>query len=273
MSGDSAAGHPVAAPLAVTWLGHSTVLIELDGVRLLTDPVLGRRVGPLVRIAPPVPSEEVRDVDAVLISHLHADHADLRSLRSVAAPVVAPRGSGSWLGRHGIADVEQLGPGGQLDVGGLTVEATPAVHVGRRWRFGANADSIGLVARGSQSCYFAGDTDLYPQMERLAGSIDIALLPVWGWGSRVGPGHLDPERATTAVAMIVPRVAVPIHWGTFVMGWPARPPADPARPARRFSELVSQAVPSTEVRVLSPGQRTELTPRPRVAAGRDEERT
>jgi L-ascorbate metabolism protein UlaG (beta-lactamase superfamily) len=255
------------APLTVTWLGHSSTLIELEGVRLMTDPILGRRIGPLVRIAPPVPPGPVCDVDAVLISHLHADHADLGSLRRLGAHIIAPSGSARWLARKGLRDVEELRVGEETRVGAVRISATPAQHDGRRWRDGARADTVGFVAAGSQRCYFAGDTDLYPGMSELAGSIDLALLPVWGWGSRLGPGHLDPERAATATRMIAPRVAVPIHWGTFVLRRPGKRPGDPAVPARRFSELAARVAPSVEVRVLAPGARTELRVEPRSEAG------
>jgi L-ascorbate metabolism protein UlaG (beta-lactamase superfamily) len=255
------------APLAVTWLGHSSTLIELDGVRLMTDPILRERIGPLVRIAPRVPPEPVRAIDAALISHLHADHADLSSLRRLGAHIIAPSGSARWLARNGLRDVEELRAGEETSVGPVRISATPAQHHGRRWRYGAHADAIGFVAAGSQGCYFAGDTDLYPGMSELAGSIDLALLPVWGWGSRLGPGHLDPERAATAASMIAPRVAVPIHWGTFVLGWPGKRPPDPALPARRFSELTARVAPSVEVRVLAPGSRTELAEAPRSPPG------
>jgi L-ascorbate metabolism protein UlaG (beta-lactamase superfamily) len=242
----------------VTWLGHASALIELDGFRLLTDPILRNRIGPLTRIAPGVPAALTSDIDAVLISHLHADHADPRSLRRLGARVIAPRGSARWFARNRLHDVEELQPREETRVGTVRIAATRALHSGRRWHFGADADAVGFVMSGRQACYFAGDTDLYPEMSELAGSIDLALLPVWGWGSRLGPGHLDPPRAARAVSMIVPRVAVPIHWGTFVLGWPARRPPDPALAARRFSKLVSQLVPSVEVRLLMPGARTEL---------------
>ncbi len=257
----------VDAPLAVTWLGHSSTLIELGGVRLMTDPILRDRVGPLVRIAPRVPLQASCDIDAALISHLHADHADLRSLRRLGTHIIAPSGSARWLARNGLRDVEELRAGGETSVGGLRISATPARHHGRRWRYGVRADAIGFLLAGTQACYFAGDTDLYSGMSELAGSVDLALLPVWGWGPRVGPGHLDPVRAATAASMIAPRVAVPIHWGTFVLGWPGKRPADPALPARRFSELVSQVAPSVEVRVLAPGAQTELAAERRPPAG------
>jgi L-ascorbate metabolism protein UlaG (beta-lactamase superfamily) len=257
--GSPAAGR-VPAPPAVTWVGHATALLELDGVRLLTDPVLRDRMGPLTRIAAPASPAASEGIDAVLLSHLHADHADLPSLRRVGAstPIVAPRGAARWLGRHGLRDVHELSPGGQTHIGAVRVTATPARHGGSRWPLGAEVEPLGFVARGSRSCYFAGDTDLFAAMSELAGQIDLALLPVWGWGPKLGPGHLDPQRAAEAARLIAPKVAVPIHWGTFTLGFPARRPADPWRPARAFSALTAREAPAVEVRVLAPGERTEL---------------
>lgn len=249
-----------SGPLAVTWAGHSTVLIELDGTRLLTDPVLRDRVGPLTRISSPVAAGLAERIDAIVISHLHSDHADLRSVLRIgrSTPIIAPPAAAAWLARNGLHNVQQLAAGQDTHVGAIQLSATPAAHDGRRWPLGPRADAVGFVARGSQSCYFAGDTDLFSEMAQIAGPIDIALLPVWGWGPTLGPGHLDPERAATAASLIGPRVAVPIHWGTFALRWSARRPADPTLPARRFQSLVARDSPSVQVRVLAPGERTEL---------------
>jgi L-ascorbate metabolism protein UlaG (beta-lactamase superfamily) len=247
--------------MRITWLGHATVLIEIDGVRLLTDPVLGGRVGPLVRIAPPVHRDQLESIDGVLLSHLHADHADPSSLRSVAreAPVVAPAGSAAWLCRRGLLDVRELSAGSELRIGAVEIAATEAAHDARRWPVGVSADPLGFIVRGSRSVYFAGDTDVFAAMSELRGRVDAALLPVWGWGPSVGPGHLDPGRAAEAAAMIAPAVAIPIHWGTFALAWAAaRGSADPARPAREFAALVGRSAPDVEVRVLEPGEHTEL---------------
>jgi L-ascorbate metabolism protein UlaG (beta-lactamase superfamily) len=237
----------------ITWLGHASVLLELDGVRLLTDPVLGRRVGPLVRVGgAAVEASELGRIDSVLLSHLHGDHAHVGSLRRLGAPVIAPSGAGDWLRGAGVSDVRELSSGASVDVSGVRVAATPALHDDRRRPFGTHADPMGFVVRGSLGVYFAGDTDLFDGLAELRGKVDVALLPVWGWGPSVGEGHLDPERAAAAVAMIEPRIAIPIHWGTFALPW-ARG-GDTDRPAREFAELVAEVAPGVEVRLLNPGE-------------------
>jgi L-ascorbate metabolism protein UlaG (beta-lactamase superfamily) len=252
--------------LAVTWLGHATALIELDGVRLLTDPVLGPRVGPLVRVGARARLDVPAGLEAVLLSHLHADHAHLRSLRMLEVPrVFAPRGSGRWLARRGVANVEELGPGERAQIGPVALLATPARHEGRRWRYGPSGTPMGMLVEASRSCYFAGDTDLFAEMAELAG-VDLALLPVAGWGHKVGSGHLDPARAAEAVRLIAPRVAVPIHWGTLAPFWWRGRRPDAERPAQEFAELVQASTPEVEVRVLAPGSRT-VVDRPRALPG------
>lgn len=239
--------------LAITWLGHATVLIELDGVRLLTDPVLRHRIGPLVRVVPD--PEAVAPVDCVLISHLHADHTDVRSLRTAQCrgPLVAPHPGKDWLIGRGLDRTIDLRAGEDLSLGGVRVTATPATHDRRRWRFGPAADPVGYLVQGSSSVYFAGDTDLFLAMAELRGRVDVALLPVWGWGSRLGAGHLDPESAAAAVALIAPAVAIPIHWGTYSLPRANRHAPDRERPAREFAEYTKRYAPAVEVRTLAPG--------------------
>ncbi len=247
--------------LAVTWGGHATALIELDGVRLLTDPLLRDRVGPLRRIAPPVRPQLSERIDAVMLSHLHADHADLGSLRELAAPTVvfAPKGAARWLARHGVGNVTELSPGEEAQLGSVRIIATAARHARRRWPLGVEAEPLGFIASGSQGLYFAGDTDLFAEMSELAGSVDLALLPIAGWGPTLGPGHLDPERAVKAAARIAARLVVPIHWGTFAIGWPMGRKIDHRQPAQQFAALMARELPEVEVRVLAPGERTELS--------------
>ena len=176
--------------LAVTWGGHATALIELDGMRLLTDPLLEDRVGPLQRVATPVDRELSGRIDAVLLSHLHADHADLRSLRRLGAATVvfAPRGAGAWLARHGVSNVEELSPGEQATLGDLRITATPAQHARRRWPLGVEAEPLGFIAAGSQALYFAGDTDLFAGMSGSRGASTSRCCRSPGGGQRWGRG-------------------------------------------------------------------------------------
>ncbi|HEY2258273.1 MAG TPA: MBL fold metallo-hydrolase [Solirubrobacteraceae bacterium] len=244
----------------MTWLGHATVLLDIDGTRLLTDPVLGDRIGPLVRVAASVRFGTSDALDGVLISHLHADHADVRSLRRLARslPVLAPRGAGPWLTRLGLREVHELSAGDEVVVGSLRVRATPAEHGNGRRPMGPKADPIGFVVGGSRRVYFAGDTDLFAAMAELKGLVDVALLPIWGWGRSLGPGHLDPTRAAEAAALIAPTSVVPIHWGTFALPKPLRPASDGWLPARQFAAAVRQRAPGVEVRIVAPTETVEL---------------
>ncbi len=244
----------------LVWLGHSTVLVELDGVRLLTDPVLSARIGPIVRIAPPMRAEDVGVVDCVLLSHLHADHTDVATLGAVrrSGPIIAPASARGWLQARGLHPVTEVAVNDEVGVGAVTVRAVAAVHDGRRWPLGPAPAPVGFLIRGSRSVYFAGDTDLFDEMAELRGSVDVALLPVWGWGRGVGAGHLDPQRAAAVVALVEPAIVIPIHWGTFALPKVVRPRSDPASPAREFARLVASQEPGVEVRVLAPGEATEL---------------
>jgi L-ascorbate metabolism protein UlaG (beta-lactamase superfamily) len=234
----------------IAWLGHSTCLIELAGARLITDPLLRRRVAHLQRAAPPV--EPPGRVDAVLLSHLHHDHLDMPSLRTIHADVVVvPRGGGRAVRRlrH---EVVELGAGEEIAVGATRVLAVPAVHDGRRLPATAEAEAVGFIVTGGPRVYFAGDTELFDAMPELA-PCDVALLPVWGWGPKLGPGHMDPEQAAEAAARVRPRIAVPIHWGTFAPGLRPRREPLPDAPARRFAARCAEIAPDVDVRVLTPG--------------------
>jgi L-ascorbate metabolism protein UlaG (beta-lactamase superfamily) len=242
----------------VTYLGHATTLIETGGARLLTDPVLRSRIAHIRRHAAPPSPPHLEDVDAVLISHGHADHLDPPSLRLLGrdVTVIVPRGLGRLLGRRRLGEARELGAGERARVGSVTITAVPAAHDGRRLPVGPRVSALGYLIEGGSRTYFAGDTDLFEGMREIGPDLDLALLPIAGWGPRVGAGHLDPERAARATALLRPRVVVPIHWGTLAVGW--RPRGDPEADAREFERLVRERVPGVEVRVLEPGQSTPL---------------
>jgi L-ascorbate metabolism protein UlaG (beta-lactamase superfamily) len=246
---------------SVTYVGHATVRIDVDGTRLLTDPVLRGRVGLLARHGPTPLPRVTEGVDAVLISHLHRDHADVGSLRRLGREtrLLVPPGSRRFFERHGFAAVTELEPGESSAVGRLTVTAVDAHHDGGGRRHAAGARSLGFLIGGRRSVYFAGDTDLFDGMSTLSPDLDLALLPIWGWGPTLGPGHLDPRRAAQAAAMLSPRLAVPIHWGTlYPLGLARFRPARLRLPGEEFAAFVRELAPHVGTRVLSPGDSTSL---------------
>jgi L-ascorbate metabolism protein UlaG (beta-lactamase superfamily) len=246
-----------AAP-SLTWVGHSTVLIEANGTRLLTDPLLRRRVAHLRRVAGSAAALD-DELDAVLVSHVHYDHLDLPSLASLRAKrFVVPRGAGRILRRRGLGPVVELAEHDELDLGGLTVRATHAAHAARRI-LGAVVPSLGYLVSGSSRVYFPGDTELFDGMRRLA-PLDVALLPVAGWGPRTGRGHLDPERAAEALRLLQPRVAIPIHWGTYLRVLMNRDGELLREPAERFRRRAAELAPEVTVRILEPGEQLTAVP-------------
>lgn len=243
------------SPGRIVYVGHATVGIELDGVRLLTDPVLGRWIGPLCRQGAAPAADIGKGLDAILISHLHRDHLDLRSLRRFVPglPTIVPDGTRDFFGRHGFGEVIELAPGRSHRIGSVSVTATAADHeIGRR---GVEAEPVGYLVEGTRRVYFAGDTDLFAGMAELGDDdLDLALLPVWGWGPTLGPGHLNPERAARAAALLAPRIAVPIHWGTFYPAGVARlRPRPLTGPPREFAARLRDLAPRVDVRILEPG--------------------
>ena len=252
----------MTAAARVTYVGHATVLVEIGGVRLLTDPVLRRRIGPLWRHGASPDPRLTEDVDAVLISHLHHDHADVPSLRRLSrtVPVLAAPGAGDFLARLGFGDVRELAPGDSGSVGGVRVTATEANHPPSGRRFERASRAIGFELAGQQRIYFAGDTDLFDGMETIGGGkLDLALLPIWGWGTSIGAGHLNPERAARAAALLSAKLVVPIHWGTLYPLGLARLRPEPLRaPARELATWMRELAPQAELRVLAAGDTTEV---------------
>lgn len=246
----------------VTWIGHSTVLIETAGRRLLTDPVLGARVGPIRRRAGRAHAE-LRSLDAVLVSHLHHDHLDMPSIRLLRrhVPILVPAGGGGLLRAAGFEDVRELVAGEGTEVGGVAVRAVPARHDGRRLPFGPAAAALGYVIDGEHRIYFAGDTDLFAGMAAIASELDLAIVPVGGWGPTLRGGHMDPGRAAAALRLLRPRAALAVHWGTL---WPVG--LDRVRrdrfelPARRFVEEARRIAPDVAVRLVEPGGHLDLEP-------------
>jgi L-ascorbate metabolism protein UlaG (beta-lactamase superfamily) len=255
------------------FLGHSTVRMELAGLVVLTDPLLTGGVGPLRRFGPVPTVADYEDVDLVLLSHLHGDHLHLPSLRLLppGARVVVPCGAGAWLRSKGIPGVEELAPVGELTEGELRVTGVEAAHSGHRWgprsTRGPQARAMGhLLEAPGLRVYASGDTDLFDGMAELP-DVDVALLPVWGWGPSLGPGHLTPARAADAVAVLRPRVAVPVHWGTLAPRGLTALPGNPmtrllVEPPHEFAAAVAATGGATRVAVTAPGDDVSLVGAP-----------
>ena len=253
----------------ITWWGHATTTVQDTGVRVLTDPVLTRWLGHLRRLRGPVPGPAAVAADLVVISHLHADHLHLPSLAALqhGSRVVVPAGAVCAvpalrrLARRRGLELLEVVPGDVVPVGPVRVRAVPARHDGRRWPLGGpRAGPLGYVVTGAASTYFAGDTDLFPEMADAVGPCDVALLPVGGWGPRLGVGHLNPVRAAVALSRLSARAAIPIHFGTFCpLGLGLRPGGWFHGPGAAFTQQCRRQAPATAVHELSPGRTVDLT--------------
>jgi N-acyl-phosphatidylethanolamine-hydrolysing phospholipase D len=229
---------------AATWIGHATVLVGLDGVRFITDPVFSRRASPLrfagpPRLVPPgVPLGALPRLDFALVSHDHYDHADLASVRALAArgvPFVVPRGLGPLVRSAG-AQATELGWWDCTEVAGVRVHCVPARHFSGRGLFDRNRRLwAGFVVEGPQRrFYHAGDTadfDGFAEIGRRLGPLDLAAVPIGAYEPRamMGPVHVTPEEAVGAALAVRARSALGMHWGTFDL---ADEPLD--APPRRF---------------------------------------
>ena len=249
----------------ITFLGHSTLLIEVDDLRILTDPVLRDGLGPVRRQVRAILPSLFADLDAVFISHGHIDHFDPPSLRRIPGKptVIVPRGFGKLAAKAGLGPVEEVEPGDRLTIDRVRFEVMFADHSGRREPLGPSGPAIGCVIAGSRTVYFPGDTDLFPGMAALIGRLDVALLPVWGWGPTIGQGHLNPVSAAAAAAILRPRLAIPIHWGTFYPAGMRRvAPEAFDEPGQTFASALAQFAPDVPARVLAPGEALDIPQRP-----------
>ncbi|MGW7435222.1 MBL fold metallo-hydrolase [Streptomyces sp. NPDC054849] len=256
-------------PVEITWWGHATCTVEDSGVRLLTDPLFARRLAHLRRRRGAMPPPEAAVADVVLVSHLHADHLHLPSLARLAAGtrLLVPRGARRAVpglarvaGLRGLT-VTEVAPGEEVAVrDDVRVRAVSARHDGRRLPFGPHlAPALGYVVQGAARTYFAGDTGLFDTMAEEVGPVDVALLPVGGWGPYLGPGHLDAGRAARALARLAPAAAVPVHYGTYwPVGMDAVRPHEFHAPGDEFERLARRLAPKVTVRVPGHGERVRL---------------
>lgn len=247
--------------LRITYIGHATVLIEMDGMRLITDPFFRSWIWHLSRTRLAISPKWHSEIDAILISHAHWDHLDIASLRRFdpGTPVIVPSGTQSLLQKTGLKNIHNAHPGDLFKIGELSVQATHAEHSGKRGPFSSDLPCLGFLVEGSQSAYFSGDTALFNGMADLASDLDLALLPVWGWGPTLGEGHMDPMQAAEAARRLAPRIAIPIHWGTlYPLGLRWLLPRFLREPPLAFADQVKKKTSGIRVIVLQPGKTTSL---------------
>ncbi|MFG2956684.1 MBL fold metallo-hydrolase [Streptomyces sp. NPDC048291] len=252
-------------PVEITWWGHATCTIEDSGMRLLTDPLFARRLAHLRRRRGAPPPPEARRADLVLVSHLHADHLHVPSLAGLApgTRLLVPRGAPRAvpaLRRLGRLRITEVDVGDETAVGPLVVRAVPARHDGRRLPVGPHrSPALGYVVEGAARTYFAGDTGLFDEMAEAVGPVDVALLPVGGWGPHLGEGHLDAGRAARALALLGPRSAVPVHYGTYwPIGMDGVRPHEFHAPGDEFVRLAAEYAPQVAVHRLGHGESVRL---------------
>lgn len=249
---------PVSSGLRVTWLGHSTLLLELDGFRVLTDPVFGERASPVSfagarRFHPvPVGIAQLPRLDAVVLSHDHYDHLCASSMRELArlnVPVVTALGVGARLEKLGVApdNIVELDwwEEHRLSTAGLSFTATPSQHFSGRSLTDRNQTlwSSWVIRSDRHQLFFSGDTGLTPefaQVHERFGRFDLVMLEIGAWHPAWGTIHLGPENALRAFEMLGGGTLLPIHWGTFDLGLHAW--AEPAETLLRLAQPSSARV-------------------------------
>ena len=255
-------------PVEITWWGHATCTVEDSDVRVLTDPLFARRLAHLRRRRGAVPAPAAWRADVALVSHLHADHLHVPSLARLApgTRLLVPRGAARavpGLRRLAHLRVDEVAPGDETVIGDVVVRTVPARHDGRRLPLGPHrSPALGYVVEGEARTYFAGDTGLFDEMAKEVGPVDVALLPVGGWGPYMGEGPLDAGRAAEALARLDPVSAVPVHYGTYwPIGMDAVRPHEFHAPGEELVRLAAERAPGVAVHLLEHGQSV----RPKVA--------
>jgi N-acyl-phosphatidylethanolamine-hydrolysing phospholipase D len=266
LDNDGAALRANGTQPTVTWVGHATLLVQLEGANILTDPIWSDRAGPFgvgpKRLVPPgLRFEDLPPIHVVLISHDHYDHLDVRTVQELARVhhprFFVPLGLGPWLAGHGVRDVVELDWWQRRPYRGLTFVATPAQHGSGR---GLADQNLRLwcswaVLGHQRRFFFAGDTGYSRALATIGaqlGPFDVAAVPIGGYsafGVRRHPNHVSPEEGVQLFEDVRGRLLVPMHWGTFALNLePFREP-----PERLLAEAARRGL-EQRMAVLAPGQ-------------------
>jgi L-ascorbate metabolism protein UlaG (beta-lactamase superfamily) len=262
---------PPASVVAVTWYGHSSALLELDGERVLVDPVWSERAGPFSWVGPerwyppPVPLEALRGVSAVIISHDHYDHLDRRTVTAMKdwpTRFVVPLGLGAHLAYWGVPEekIVELDWWERTRAGGVEIVCTPARHAAGR--VGLDYDGklwSGFALLGREHrVYYSGDTGLFTAQKEIGarlGPFDLTLIEVGQYNAAWPDWHIGPEQAVLAHQWVRGGVFLPVHWGAFALA------------AHAWTEPIERALAEAEkqhVQIVTPrpGERVDATKPP-----------
>jgi L-ascorbate metabolism protein UlaG (beta-lactamase superfamily) len=258
--------------MRITYVGHATLLLEVGGRRILTDPNFDPTLGRfLPRVsAPGIALDALPTLDALLLTHAHADHLSFASLDRLPrdVPLFAPPPVARWLVRGGYAHAVALAADASVEVGGVTIHASAARHVGSRygvdrWR---SATNMYLLETAEFTVFFAGDTALTPETHRMVADrlhahgrrLDVALLPIghgpW-WKPGFRRGHLTSADALTLFDRLGARYLVPYHWGTF-----HHVTSTAFDAITRLRDLLVGHARAADVRILEPGETLVVEP-------------
>ncbi len=240
--------------LRLTWLGHSTVLIELDGVRVITDPVWGQRISPVRFAGPrrfqpaPVELEQLPELDAVIVSHDHYDHLDKPSIEKLSkrdVPFFTSLGVGAHLEKYGV-DPQRITEldwweTAKVPKSDVVISAAPSQHFSGRGLRDRNTTlwSAFIVKGPKHQVFFSGDTGLteeYSEIGRRFGRFDAVLLEIGAWHESWGQIHLGPKNALEALKLLGGGLLLPVHWGTYNLAMHAWD-----EPAEQLFELAPKA--------------------------------
>lgn len=241
---------------ATVFIGHSTVLVHLDGQNFLTDPLYVKRLYILKRRRPPgVPFQDLPPLSFILISHGHLDHMDLNTLNLFPRdlPVVLPEGLQRYLQGLGFRDIRPLSWRERTRIGSFGILALPAKHFPGRSLCETQSIPQSYLIQGTRTVFFAGDSGLTPDFREIGAnfSIDLAFLPIGSY--RPAPfrtAHMSPEDALQAMEMLGAKRMVPIHWGAFRLSLEAI-----EEPARKFRHLLRERRINPTAVLLEPGEK------------------